>query len=100
MSAESNSTNLHSRKVFLDDDIKGINFNERVMKDVPAPVWNFIPANELFDTDGLPNIQNLKKHLLREGRVNPKDGMRLINKAAEILRDEPNLLQLQDPITG
>ncbi|KAF0978534.1 hypothetical protein FDP41_002354 [Naegleria fowleri] len=99
MSAESNSTNLHSRKVFLDDDIKGINFNERVMKDVPAPVWNFIPANELFDTDGLPNIQNLKKHLLREGRVNPKDGMRLINKAAEILRDEPNLLQLQDPIT-
>lgn len=88
-----------SRKVFMDDDIRGINFQERVMKDVPAPVWNYIPANELFDTDGLPNIQNLKKHLLREGRINPKDAIRLVNKAAEILRDEPNLLQLQDPIT-
>jgi len=70
------------------------------MKDVPAPVWNFIPAGDLFDTDGMPNIQNLKKHLLREGRVNPKDALKLIGKAAEILRDEPNLLQLQDPITG
>ena len=94
------TSTVPSRKVFMDDDIRGINFQERVMKDVPAPVWNYIPANDLFDNDGLPNIQNLKKHLLREGRINPKDAIRLINKAAEILRDEPNLLQLQDPITG
>jgi hypothetical protein len=86
-------------------------YKSRVIKEVPAPyscfssinssrVWNYIPRDQLFDKDGLPIIDNLRKHLLKEGRVDPKDGIEIIQKAANILRDEPNLLQLQDPITG
>ena len=73
---------------------------ERAIKEVPAPVWTFIPRDKLYAKDGLPNIDNLKKHLLKEGRVSPKDAIELIQRAATILRNEPNLLQLQDPITG
>jgi serine/threonine-protein phosphatase 2B catalytic subunit len=69
------------------------------VKDVSAPLWTYIDTKELFDDDGLPNIPKLKKHLLKEGRVSPKDAITLIQKAAVIFRNEPNLLQLQDPIT-
>ena len=74
--------------------------DERVMKDVPPPQWTYIDSKELFDSDGLPNIPNIKKHLLKEGRLAPKDAITLIQKAAVLFRNEPNLLQLQDPITG
>jgi serine/threonine-protein phosphatase 2B catalytic subunit len=70
------------------------------VKDVPAPLWTYLETKELFADDGLPNINTLKKHLLKEGRLNPKDAITLIQKAAVIFRNEPNLLQLQDPITG
>lgn len=77
-----------------------VDHKSRVMKEVPPPAWNYIPREQLFDKDGMPQIDNLRKHLLKEGRLDPKDGMEIIQKAANILREEPNLLQLQDPITG
>jgi serine/threonine-protein phosphatase 2B catalytic subunit len=90
--ANNDGTSVPKRK----DDT---DYKSRVIKEVPAPVWNYIPREQLFDKDGLPQIDNLRKHLLKEGRVDPKDGIEIIQKAANILRDEPNLLQLQDPIT-
>ncbi|KAL0489433.1 serine/threonine-protein phosphatase catalytic subunit [Acrasis kona] len=74
-------------------------YTQRAIKEVSAPVWNYIPREQLFDADGLPHIDNLRKHLLKEGRVDPKDAIDIIQQASNILRDEPNLLQLQDPIT-
>jgi serine/threonine-protein phosphatase 2B catalytic subunit len=95
MSSPSDSNDKETPKPKDDTDYKS-----RVIKEVPAPVWNYIPREQLFDRDGLPIIDNLRKHLLKEGRVDPKDGIEIIQKAANILRDEANLLQLQDPITG
>jgi len=53
-------------------------YTQRAVKEVSAPVWNYIPREQLFDTDGLPHIDNLRKHLLKEGRVDPKDAIDII----------------------
>jgi len=80
--------------------VKKGQFDERVMKEVPAPLWSYLDSKDLYDENGEPNIAKLKSHLFKEGRIHPKDGIQLIQRAASLLRNEPNLLQLQDPITG
>jgi len=79
------------------------------MTSVQAPKWEYLPREELYEqldggemSDegvGLPNCEVLKNHLAREGRLNPKDAIELVQRAADILKREANLLILQDPIT-
>lgn len=79
---------------------ESVDYSERVMGDVPAPVWNYLPREELFDKDGKPNPETLKPHLFKEGRLHPDDAIELVNMAAQKFKTEPNLLELHDPITG
>ncbi len=99
-SSSSGSSNSSSGDAMNTSIVTKGQFDERVMKDVPAPIWKYMDAKELWADDGLPDITNLKRHLLHEGRLNPKDAITLVQKASAIFRKEPNLLQLQDPITG
>ena len=46
-----------------------------------------------------PNIQFLKQHFYREGRLTEQQALWIIKKGAEILRSEPNLLEMDAPIT-
>lgn len=48
----------------------------------------------------LPDLDALRDHLALEGRLAPQDAIDLVRCAGEILRQEPNLLRLNDPITG
>lgn len=75
-----------------------ISTTERAMTEVPPPVWDYLSAKELWSGDK-PNIAALKAHFLKEGRLDPKDAVKIINAAAAVLKKEPNLLTIQDPVT-
>eukprot|EP00760_Papus_ankaliazontas_P033227 PhM_4_TR6248/c0_g1_i1/m.86699/K04348/PPP3C, CNA; serine/threonine-protein phosphatase 2B catalytic subunit len=72
---------------------------ERAMPEVPPPCWEPLPRSKLFDAKGLPILENLKEHFRREGLLAEKDAIEILNRCASILRKEPNLMRLQDPIT-
>ncbi|EAT81732.2 hypothetical protein SNOG_11233 [Parastagonospora nodorum SN15] len=46
-----------------------------------------------------PNIQFLKQHFYREGRLTEQQALWIIKKGTEILKAEPNLLEMDAPIT-
>jgi serine/threonine-protein phosphatase 2B catalytic subunit len=61
------------------------------------------PTDEQFfsSTDpSKPDIGFLKNHFYREGRVTEEQALFIINKGTEILKSEPNLLDVDAPITG
>lgn len=74
---------------------------ERVCKDVQAPA-TLKPTDEQFwedDTRSKPNITFLKQHFYREGRLTEEQALWIISKGTELLRAEPNLLEMDAPIT-
>jgi serine/threonine-protein phosphatase 2B catalytic subunit len=83
------------------EDGTQVNTMERVCKDVQAPA-TLKPTDEQFwedDTRQKPNITFLKQHFYREGRLTEEQALWIINKGAELLRAEPNLLEMDAPIT-
>lgn len=46
-----------------------------------------------------PNLQFLKQHFYREGRLTEDQAMWIIKKGTEVLKAEPNLLEMDAPIT-
>lgn len=47
-----------------------------------------------------PNLEFLKQHLHREGRLTEEQALSIIHKGTELLRTEPNLLEVDAPVTG
>ena len=47
-----------------------------------------------------PDIAFLKNHFYREGRLTEEQCLFIIEKGAEILKKEPNLLEVDAPVTG
>ncbi|KAG2224023.1 hypothetical protein INT45_009609 [Circinella minor] len=78
-----------------------VSTKERVVKDVPAPAVS-VPTDEEFwskERPGLPDIAFLKDHFYREGRLSEEQALYIIEKGSEILKTEPNLLEVGAPIT-
>eukprot|EP00756_Hemistasia_phaeocysticola_P015784 Hpha_TRINITY_DN15434_c0_g1::TRINITY_DN15434_c0_g1_i2::g.175060::m.175060/K04348/PPP3C, CNA; serine/threonine-protein phosphatase 2B catalytic subunit len=73
----------------------------RAIPDVPPPIWEPLARNKVFDQGkgGLPNLPNLKQHFMAEGLLGHREVLDLCQKTAAVLRKEPNLLRLNDPIT-
>jgi len=73
----------------------------RAIPEVPPPIWEPLARNKVFDQGkgGLPNLPNLKQHFLSEGLLGHREALDLMSKTAAVLRKEPNLLRLNDPIT-
>lgn len=46
-----------------------------------------------------PDLQYLKQHLYREGRLSEEQALWIIHAGTEVLRSEPNLLEMDAPIT-
>ncbi|KAF2208687.1 hypothetical protein CERZMDRAFT_61891 [Cercospora zeae-maydis SCOH1-5] len=83
------------------EDGTQVSTQERVCKDVQAPAFN-VPTEEqiLSPTDpSKPNLQFLKQHLYREGRLTEEQALWIINGGTQVLRAEPNLLEMDAPIT-
>ncbi|WWD07482.1 serine/threonine-protein phosphatase 2B catalytic subunit A1 [Kwoniella europaea PYCC6329] len=78
-----------------------VSTTERVVKDVQAPAM-YLPTEEQFfsKTDkSKPDIAFLKNHFYREGRLTEEQALYILEKGGEILRNEPNLLEVDAPIT-
>lgn len=74
---------------------------ERVCKDVQAPAFHK-PTNEQFydpNDPSKPNLAFLKQHFYREGRLTEEQALFILSRATEILKSEPNLLEMDAPIT-
>eukprot|EP00759_Apiculatamorpha_spiralis_P053306 PhF_6_TR6159/c0_g1_i1/m.9175/K04348/PPP3C, CNA; serine/threonine-protein phosphatase 2B catalytic subunit len=65
----------------------------------PPPSWDPLPKAELFDAAGLPILDNVMKHFLKEGTLSTADALDVMNKATAIFKKEPNILTVQDPVT-
>ncbi|KAJ5947926.1 Serine/threonine-specific protein phosphatase/bis(5-nucleosyl)-tetraphosphatase [Penicillium verhagenii] len=74
---------------------------ERVVKEVQAPALS-TPPDDMFwspDDPSKPNLAYLKQHLYREGRLTEEQALWIIHAGTEVLRQEPNLLEMDAPIT-
>lgn len=83
------------------DDGTQVNTQDRVCKDVQAPA-TVPPTDEQFWSPHdrtKPNLQFLKQHFYREGRLTEEQAMAILHKGTELLKSEPNLLEMDAPIT-
>lgn len=88
--------------VHTTDDGTQVSTQERVIKDVQAPAFQK-PTEEQFwsrQDPTKPDIAFLKNHFYREGRLTDEQALHIIRTTTEILRNEPNLLEVDAPITG
>lgn len=78
-----------------------VSTHERIVKDVQAPAMH-PPTNEQFYSSqdpSKPDIAFLKNHFYREGRLTEEQALFILEKGGEVLRQEPNLLEVDAPIT-
>lgn len=83
------------------EDGTTVRTNERVHKDVQAPAMR-TPTDEQFFSSSdpsKPDIQFLKQHFIREGRLTEEQALWILKKGTEVLKAEPNLLEMDAPIT-
>ncbi|KAK3833114.1 MAG: Metallo-dependent phosphatase-like protein [Linnemannia elongata] len=74
---------------------------ERYSKDVQAPAVA-IPTDDMFyskEFPDRPDIAFLKNHFYREGRISEEQAIFILQKGTELLKKEPNLLEVDAPIT-
>lgn len=84
------------------DDGTQVSTQERVVKDVQAPAFSKPTDEQFWSTQdpSKPDIAFLKNHFYREGRLTEEQALYIIRTATEILKNEPNLLEVDAPITG
>ncbi|GJN91194.1 hypothetical protein Rhopal_004212-T1 [Rhodotorula paludigena] len=88
--------------VHTNDEGQVYSTKERVVKDVQSPAFRK-PTDDQFYADATrtkPNIAFLKNHFYREGRLTDDQALFIIREATKILREEPNLLEVDAPITA
>ena len=86
---------------FSNEDGSQVSTQERVIKEVQAPAMQ-PPTDEQFWSNldpTKPDIAFLKNHFYREGRLHEHQALYIIHTASEILKNEPNLLNVDAPIT-
>ena len=86
---------------------KGISYEMKLgitnaVADVQAPAMQ-PPTDDQFWAPGTnrskPNLAFLKQHFCREGRLTEEQAMWIIRAGTELLKSEPNLLEMDAPIT-
>lgn len=66
-----------------------------------APALNTPSDDQFWDPEDhtKPNLQFLKQHFYREGRLTEDQALWIIQAGTQILKSEPNLLEMDAPIT-
>lgn len=74
---------------------------ERVCKDVQAPAMHPPTDQQFFSPQdpSKPNLTFLKQHFYREGRLTEEQALYIIEEGTKVLKQEPNLLEMDAPIT-
>lgn len=84
----------------MEDGVQ-VSTQERVCKDVQAPAFTKPSDEQFYDSSdpSKPNLAFLKQHFYREGRLTEEQALFIISRATDILKSEPNLLEMDAPIT-
>lgn len=103
------------------EDGNVISTQERVVKDVSSVSTGAFPCahvypqvqapamfkptpEQFFNKRGAdrtkPDVAFLKNHFYREGRLTEEQALWILEKGSDLLRKEPNVLQVDAPITG
>ncbi|KAJ3282224.1 3',5'-cyclic-nucleotide phosphodiesterase (PDEase) (3':5'-CNP) [Borealophlyctis nickersoniae] len=87
--------------VHVMEDGTKVSTQERVIKDVPAPAVNKPTPEQFFSKKDptKPDVEFLKNHFSKEGRLTEEQALLIISKGTELLKKEPNLLEIDAPIT-
>ncbi|KAJ7062056.1 Metallo-dependent phosphatase-like protein [Mycena amicta] len=79
------------------------NTRDRHVKSVPQPAAHRLSDTEFFATDEFgaakPNVRVLRDHFFREGRLSEEHAMYIIEHTTNMLRQEPNMVEVQGPVT-
>ncbi|KAF3941125.1 hypothetical protein ABW19_dt0209397 [Dactylella cylindrospora] len=83
------------------EDGTQVSTQERVIKEVQAPATQKPTDEQFYDSKdpSKPNLAFLKQHFYREGRLTEEQALFIIRRGTEILKQEPNLLEMDAPIT-
>ncbi|KAF2403113.1 calcineurin A [Trichodelitschia bisporula] len=82
------------------EDGTNVSTLDRVCKDVQAPAFHPPTDEQFWNADrSKPNLQFLKQHFYREGRLTHEQALWIIREGTKVLRSEPNLLEMDAPIT-
>lgn len=80
-----------------------VSTQERVVKEVQAPAMFKPTPEQFFNKRGQdrtkPDIAFLKNHFYREGRLTEDQALWIIGRGTEVLKKEPNVLEVEAPIT-
>jgi serine/threonine-protein phosphatase 2B catalytic subunit len=63
----------------------------------------FVPTDEQFwskKDSSKPDLDFIKNHFLREGRLSNEQALAILKKGTAILKTEETLLDLESPLTG
>lgn len=81
--------------------VESNHMDDRVVKEVSMPPRLPLPSETCFHPDsGKPNIRAITQWFQQEGRLKMEDLVKIIDLAAAILIEEPNMLEISSPITG
>lgn len=72
--------------------------NDRVVKDLPRPPNKPLDNPQIFDKKGKPLYDTIASVLFQQGFLSKPQLKQIIQMATDIFRQEPNLIQLEDPI--
>lgn len=70
----------------------------RVVSNIPAPTLTVLTPEQVFSgSNGTPAMLLLTKHFMREGKIDRAAVMQILKKATDVLREEPNCLEIEAP---
>lgn len=83
----------------VDESMSYIEKDEsRIVKSVPAPTPIILTDEQVFSgKNGSPAMRLLAKHFSREGRIAQSAAKKLLQQATELLKQEPNCLEIEAP---
>ena len=70
------------------------------VQNVERPISSKMTKEMLFSMDNTPNIQLLKTHFTRQGRLTVDAALELVSRARAIFDTEPNMLEIDVPVTS
>lgn len=72
--------------------------NDRPVKSVEAPPYLPLSDELCWSGPDLPNWENIRDHLKREGKLKKEHVIRMTEMCLEIVKKEPNLVYIAEPV--
>ena len=80
---------------------RNFDYSQRIVTSVAPPAGpGPLDPEKLWDEERRPRIDVVRDWLFREGRFRVEDALEIVEKATAVFCQEPNLLQLQSPLTS